>query len=62
MTILEVRKKAKMKQVTLARIIGITPVQLCNIEKGRNKPHPKTIEKIEDYFRMHLDEGLTIKN
>ena len=37
MRILDLRNKAGITQVELARKIGITPAYLCDLEKGKRK-------------------------
>ena len=37
MRILDLRNKAGITQVELARKIGITPAYLCDLEKGKKK-------------------------
>lgn len=45
-TIRMIRERQKMKQVELAEKCNISPVYLCNLEKGRFTPSVETIKNI----------------
>lgn len=54
-----VRKRRKAKGLTqslLAARIGMTPVQLCKIEKGRSSPTIDTVERIAEALELSLAE------
>lgn len=40
-----IRESEEMSQIAFAKLLGITPQKLCDIEKGRRFISPKTAEK-----------------
>lgn len=54
-----VRRVRKEKQLTIkqmAEIIGISAVELNNIELAKNRPTTKTTFKLADFFDMDFDD------
>jgi transcriptional regulator with XRE-family HTH domain len=52
----EIRKKKKMSQNEIAKLIGISPRTYLSIENGDSTPSYSTIKKISDALNISLDE------
>ena len=52
------RERAKLTQAELGKRAGVHPVQICFYEKGKHKPHPKTVAKIEAAISACFADGL----
>jgi len=46
------RKRRKLTCEGLARLIGVAPLTISRIEKGRNEPSPKTVEAIVNILKF----------
>lgn len=55
-TIQRTRKAKGLTQLMLAQRVGMTPVQLCKIEKGCSSPTLDTIERIAEALELSLAE------
>ena len=60
MTIAELRKKNKMKQIDLADKLGITRQYLCQIEKGKHKPSMNIIYEISKNLKITLKQAIKL--
>jgi len=40
------RERARLTQTELGKRAGVCAVQICHLEKGKHKPHPKTAAKL----------------
>jgi transcriptional regulator with XRE-family HTH domain len=49
-----IREARKMTQRAAAEKLGITPVHLCNIEKGKAKPSPDLLRKYREVMGVDL--------
>ena len=54
----ELRTRAKLTQAELGKKAGVHPVQICFYEKGKHKPHPKTVAKIEAAISACFADGM----
>lgn len=53
----ECRFKRGMTLAEASELLGLTKVELSNIESGRNKPNAKNFSKIVTAFEMDEDEA-----
>lgn len=62
-SLLQEKRKAKgFTQLMLARKIGMSPVQLCKIEKGHSSPTLDTAERIAEALDVSIAELLSISS
>ncbi len=55
-TIKEIRKQMGMKQLELARIIGVTPVTVYNWERGKYEPSAEYLRKVARALGVSMDD------
>lgn len=55
-TIREYRESAKLTQLDVARIVGVTPVTVYNWERGRHEPTARQLRALAHAFGVSMDE------
>lgn len=51
----ELRLSKKLKQIDVARYLGITSQAYGNYENNNRQPDPDTLNKLADFFEVSLD-------
>lgn len=51
----EIRKEKGVSQKDLAKILNVSPGNLCEWEKGRIEPNIFTLNKLADFFGCSID-------
>lgn len=60
MTLAELRKKNKIRQVDLAEKLGITRQYLCEIENGKHQPSMNVIYGISKNLKITLSQAIKL--
>lgn len=58
MAIRELREAARMKQETLAKLVGVKPPSVSAWENGKSMPTVENVLKLADIFGVTTDEVL----
>lgn len=53
--LIELRKKRRITQADMAKILGVARTTYSSYEQGRRSPDDETQKKIADYFGVTLD-------
>ncbi|BBM18384.1 transcriptional regulator [Enterococcus avium] len=54
-TLTELRKRQKLTQAEMSKILGVARTTYSSYEQGRRKPDDEIQKKIADYFGVSLD-------
>ena len=55
-TLRELRERAVLTQAELARLAGVTPATVSDLEMGKRKPRPSTIRKLGKALKIRASD------
>ncbi len=55
-TLRELRERAVLTQAELARLAGVTPATVSDLEMGKRKPRPSTIRKLGKALKFRASD------
>lgn len=52
----KLRKRKKLTQIEVSKLVGIQRTTLCNYENGKREPDFETIKKLASFYDVSMDE------